>query len=774
MSKYVQKPAAELYITRPDRTVVRFVKPQATNSVQTKTNGKEIVDEDMRVVAECAPYTASFNNLLAEVRPNENPLRFVALVHDRMIAEGVPMNIATYNHLMKRVVRFTEGPIFDLYNELKEEGMKPNSSVRPDLETYRLLFRACERGAQYSKAFILYQQMRDIFHIVPDTITYNTLLGYCAAVGDVAQASYFMQEMRDNGVPQDTNSYNCYMSALVGNTPYEETLKAFYEIADHNLKPSNRTYNTVIKAARVHNDYNRAFQLFEEMKKKGLLPDVMTYNNLLWICEQRLDYVKGTGQYAKETRTQAQLSEGKSALCELAVTLIAEMVSIGVSPNTFSYNKVLSIMLDCRDYRIFSIYQKILSSYDSDKAAAGKTSTSGNSVMNSRLQNPLELAMACEDPQSDGAIGALGVHPNLLTYKLIIRAFNCMGYSAQCKNLYEHMKVKGVHMDHEMGLILLRTCKTMKDKEWAQYIINDAATQILLIDTELYNAYIDVLAACGDASLVSEFEMMCMGINEFGAKADVGTYNAMLRGYLNLDEVNKGIALYARMRSPYSDVVPNDETFVIMTELYGAMHDADFPTSEIESIVNQKIPIGIEVYHGLMRLYASLCDTRIEELFSSLRDGTNVDPLMPPRPKIDLECYAILMRYYFNLKKMDRALGIFDDLKKSNTLEPTAEVYDILFDMYSVEKDTRALVSLFDDARMHSVKLSLPMYNKLIETFVDSSQSAFVFDIAADMKLNRVPPSEETMAIFIGSANGRAILSKLIARDAFYSQKMVR
>ncbi|CCD21653.1 hypothetical protein, conserved, partial [Trypanosoma vivax Y486] len=340
------KAAAEVYIKRPDGTETRIVRRKKDASQQRQNISACKKDEDRESVAACPPYTASFNALLKE-RNEKNSRVLVNAVLERMHAEAIPLNVITYNLLMERVVGASDDIIFHLYEEIKENAMRSNSSVQPDLTTYQLLFRACERKGQYHRAFHLYMQMREFSHIVPDPSTYDTLLGFCAAVKDVAQALFFMEEMKNKGVAPNVNTYNCLMNVLKEKEPYEETLRVFHRMTECGIKPTVRTYNTISSAALKHGDYELAFQLFEEMKKKGVLPDVVTYNTLLCLVKHHLDYVLGQNAHKHLRRTAEQRKEGSKTIAELAMTLFRELESMNLTPNTFTFNELLDILILC-------------------------------------------------------------------------------------------------------------------------------------------------------------------------------------------------------------------------------------------------------------------------------------------------------------------------------------------------------------------------------------------------------------------------------------------
>lgn len=365
---FLPPPPAELIIQQPDKTEKRFVRNER-NNVHSCVNGSasDAPDRLCRLVLDCPPYTASFNDLLKysdAAKTVDEQRRLALLVHARMHHEVIPLNVITYNALIQLVVHCNDETIFKFYEEFKDVSLHENNSIQPDLVTFENLFRACERGSLFQRAFVLYQQMRHLFHLTPGVSVYNTLLGFCTASKDVAQATYLVSEMKQNGVELDVSTYNSFLTVLVNTAPYAEMLRLFNEMNDHNLRPTSRIFNTMLLAARAQNDYDRAFQLFEEMKKKGVIPDLTTYNHLLCMCEQRLDTIFGEGRYAHVRRSHAQRYRGARAMAELVLTLLAQMRDMAVEPNTMTYNTVLSILLRCRDHRIFDVYRDVQRAYD--------------------------------------------------------------------------------------------------------------------------------------------------------------------------------------------------------------------------------------------------------------------------------------------------------------------------------------------------------------------------------------------------------------------------
>ncbi|CAD2216318.1 Pentacotripeptide-repeat region of PRORP/Pentatricopeptide repeat domain/PPR repeat family/PPR repeat, putative [Angomonas deanei] len=678
-----------------------------------------------------------------------------------MIREGIPLNTVTYNLLMKRLIPFKDSPIFSLYEELKGEGMKKNSSVRPDLETYRILFRACERSASYNRTFLLYQQMKEIFNVIPDTSMYNSLLGYCAAVKDVAQATYFIDEMKENGVEKDSNTYNCFMSVLVDSAPYEETLKMFREMSDNpQTAPTLRTYNTVLKAARVNDDYDRAFQIFEEMKRKGVLPDIVTYNTLLWLCEQRLDYICARGSYSKLRRTEEQKRQGKTALVELVLVLFSDIKSMHLQPNTFSYNKIFCVLYQCEDFRVFTLYDQMCASVKSANAKKEKGEYSGG----------VEDIFSAVDPQENCSILSNTLYLNKETFLIMIKANLHLGYPERCKPLAQvEMAKSNVHVDREMATVLWEVCEVVKDKEWADAILEELKQRGVLIDVKLYNYYLSVLSAVGDPIVFKYFDEMKVGIHSLGSAPDAETYNVILRACINESSLEKGFGVWENLTNPYASVKPNNESYCLFVHLCEMKKDTDQPLKLLQSLIEQtKVDNGEggdklvseKVLHRVLRLLCHLSDKQLETLFEEVKEHKVAE-----LPLATVETYSIAMKYYLQKGNEDMVQKLFNEIKSSNVLDVNLESYEVMLDMLYGRKDQKGLKRVFESAQVSNVKLNVKMYNKLIETAAAFENEGFAFDIIQDMKLRQIRMGESTMSVLLSSAFGRKILSDALKRN---------
>ncbi|CCW62782.1 unnamed protein product [Phytomonas sp. EM1] len=778
-----KRPPAELIIQRPDGTQTRFVRRVKTVKAPTQTPVADEIDDDYNDVMNTPLYTTSFNILLEEKVVVKNPTRFVKLVYQRMQTEGVPLDTKTYNLLMKHVVSLTDNLVFELYEKLKEEGTKENCSVQPDIETFRLLFCACERSAQYQRAFLFCQQMMELFGITLDRPLCNTLLGFCAAVQDVAQATYFFEVMKEHNVPPDVNTYNCFISVLAGSAPYAEITRVFHEMCENGIKPTKRTYNTMLKAARFHDDYEGAFQLFEEMKKKGFIPDIITYNLLLWVCQQRLDYVLGRGRYAHIRRTIEQHRNGLKYLAQLVFALLNEMEEILVTPNTFSFNKILTILLECGDVRLFKVFQTVSATYPDGRArkneAARKEQGGSGGSPRGVVAKPtksaaevLDEAMCEESLQKEGCISARCAQPNLVTYKTVLKACLKFGILDQPAMLYQQLQSYALTIDKELITLLWEVCERMKNKAWADALLTEALQASLLVETNFFNKYLEVLLAVDDDEFYTMTEAMKGKVNAYGAKANTRTYNLILKSYIKRHQPEVGLRLFREeMCELYASAQPDDESYCLVLELHNLMRDTRMATKLIEDCLEANVKLGITVFEELLRIYAENDDERIEEWFNRLNPRgseaqSSAAPPNPLIPKISLKCFATMMAYCYKRGEEKRVKKLFIELKTHHTMEADESIYSILFKTHGAKKDTKAMIAAFEEARINGIQLDTEMYNTVLAPFVEA-RDPFVFEVLSDMKLNGVQAETSTFALFLDSQSGRDLLKAGIARKLF-------
>lgn len=171
--------------------------------------------------------------------------------------------------------------------------------------------------------------------VIPNTVTWSSLISACANAGLVEQAIVLFDEMLQAGVQPNSQCFNILLHACVEACQFDRAFRLFQcwkergfqqTITDDNLnsagkfvavderrvplrpyshltvrvpfRPTTSTYNIMMKACGT--DYYRAKALMDEMKTFGLSPNHISWSILINICGV-LGNVRGAIQVSNST-----------------------------------------------------------------------------------------------------------------------------------------------------------------------------------------------------------------------------------------------------------------------------------------------------------------------------------------------------------------------------------------------------------------------------------------------------------------------------------------
>ncbi len=738
----------------------------ASHRKKPDTTSTRIVDSDKEAVERCAPYTASFNHLLSEL-PKRRNKHVVLLIMERMKAERIPLDQTTYNLLLEKVVDLPDDIAFTIYEQFKEDSLKDDAVVRPDLYTFHLMMRACERNSDYKTAFHLYAQMKELFGLYPDLALYNTLIGYCAPLNDQLTASFIVEEMRDRCIDLDVHTYNCLMNVF-SQSSYEVNLQMFEDMVKRKIRPNRRTYNTLMEACQKAGDYDRAFQFFEELKKEGLTPDVTTYNVLITMCRDRLDYVFGVGKHSSERRTKEQRETGMKAVAELSMALFGEMEDIQVFPNTYTYNALLAVLGRCLDRQVFEVFDQMKNDNRSAHQAqlladaGGSLSWTTENALGSQ-SSALTLQsggtdLVSVDPSlddlNDARIAGVGVAPNLETYTTMIEASERLGENERAHNYFAELKAnKHIKLNKYVYIKMMDVCSIKSEKQTAFRLFDEAETQGIPQDTQLYNALMNVLAECSDPGIEGVFERLKSDKKGLGIKPDQDSYNILLKAYYKMKNSVQAFAVYKEMSSPGCPIKPDVVTYGILLDVCAMKRDVKLASELILDLKARNVTPSISTYCRLMNVFVQANDPGIATVFEDIKQHG---------PKPNLEAYTVLLTFYQN-NNDEQILQVFADMKKAG-VDPDLNSYNIMMNYCAAIVDSHRATKFFEELKVRGLNADIHTYNALIAVFAPTPGHQFVFKVFDEMAECNIAPDSTTFAILGKHPAGRKYLASMTTK----------
>ncbi|KAJ4787559.1 pentatricopeptide (PPR) repeat protein [Rhynchospora pubera] len=232
----------------------------------------------------------------------------VMLLH-KMPKLGTMPNVFSYNILIKGLLSYGKT---DLALQLFFKMVKIGGECEPDVITYTTIIDGLSKERDFTKAFVLYQQMY-YMRVIPDIVTYNSLInGFCKN-GALDRAMELLHSMKSEGHKPNVVTYSSLIDGMCKNGEIKRAMELLHSMKSEGHKPDVVTYNSLIDALCKNGQIKRAMVLLHSMKSGGHEPDVVTYSILIdTLC--------------------------KNGEIERAMELLHRMKSEGHEPDVVTYN----------------------------------------------------------------------------------------------------------------------------------------------------------------------------------------------------------------------------------------------------------------------------------------------------------------------------------------------------------------------------------------------------------------------------------------------------
>ncbi|RVW98730.1 Pentatricopeptide repeat-containing protein, chloroplastic [Vitis vinifera] len=232
--------------------------------------------------------------------------------------------------------------------------------------TYNILLKGYCEQLQIDKAKELVREMVDDEGIVPDVVSYNTLIDGCILVDDSAGALAYFNEMRARGIAPTKISYTTLMKAFALSGQPKLANKVFDEmLRDPRVKVDLVAWNMLVEAHCRLGLVEEAKKTVQRMRENGFYPNVATYGSLangialarkpgeallLWNEVKERCVVKEEGENSKSSPPPLKPDEGlldtladicvRAAFFRKALEIVACMEENGIPPNKSKYTRI--------------------------------------------------------------------------------------------------------------------------------------------------------------------------------------------------------------------------------------------------------------------------------------------------------------------------------------------------------------------------------------------------------------------------------------------------
>uniref|UniRef100_A0A6U3C7J8 Pentacotripeptide-repeat region of PRORP domain-containing protein n=1 Tax=Lotharella globosa TaxID=91324 RepID=A0A6U3C7J8_9EUKA len=292
-------------------------------------------------------------------------------------------NIGSYNTIISACSGVKEAlSIFSL--------MANNTSIVPDAITYNTLIHKCSIFGAWEKTVMLVRQMRTA-SIDPDMRTYNSIINGFKHSGQWRRATAMLDFIEKKlGLRCDTVSYNSAMGACLHERKGYEAMRLFQQMGTRRIRRDIISFSTVIAAQAVEGRWREALGVFKSMRDEiGGKPSAIPYNSMIHAYGRARMWEEARALFETMTRervnpTLVSYSSLINAYCltnnwSQAIETYEEMKRVGIQPTAVTFTPLVKIirLLDrqralqlTRDMNTVALYPRILDLMPNDVDAA--------------------------------------------------------------------------------------------------------------------------------------------------------------------------------------------------------------------------------------------------------------------------------------------------------------------------------------------------------------------------------------------------------------------
>lgn len=233
----------------------------------------------------------------------------------------------------------------------------------PRQMAFTSLMQIAGKSKQTDKAVAIFEAMKEISTLKPNTFSYTALISALARVGDWRRAEEYFKEMKDvakadANVSPNRVTFSSMISVYDKANKFDMAIKTYKEQLDAKIQPDLITYASILTACQRAGNVKHAVEIMKAMHSNGLVGPLQLYNNLLAECSEDWESaleILAAMQQAEVTATSSTLNLAMIPLYagdqkDHAVFLMKKADDMGLKMSASFYDMVLGLCSDHGDF----------------------------------------------------------------------------------------------------------------------------------------------------------------------------------------------------------------------------------------------------------------------------------------------------------------------------------------------------------------------------------------------------------------------------------------
>eukprot|EP00933_Yihiella_yeosuensis_P080399 TRINITY_DN93808_c0_g1_i1.p1 TRINITY_DN93808_c0_g1~~TRINITY_DN93808_c0_g1_i1.p1 ORF type:complete len:877 (-),score=223.62 TRINITY_DN93808_c0_g1_i1:386-3016(-) len=226
----------------------------------------------------CLINTVIYSMILKGYAMTKKYNRVRSLYHE-MTARGIPCNTIAYNTMLNALAlcgQMQEVP------ELLAHMKNANPPLVPDVITFSTIIKGYCMAGEVDKSLDLLQEMRSSQNIKPDEVMYNSLLDGCAKQNRLETALELLEEMKASGVIPSNYTLSIVCKLMGRSKQVDQAVAIVDSISnEYGFKPNIQVYTCLIQACIYNRKLAKALCLHDKIVDEAICcPDEKTYSSM--------------------------------------------------------------------------------------------------------------------------------------------------------------------------------------------------------------------------------------------------------------------------------------------------------------------------------------------------------------------------------------------------------------------------------------------------------------------------------------------------------------
>ena len=138
-----------------------------------------------------------------------------------------------------------------------------NHGIRPDIICCTAAVSACAMATQWQRAFAVFDSVRQVYTLVPDLVSYNSLMFASSNAGSWQLSTCIIEDMGMRRIKPDRISYNTLLTSFEKGAQWERALRLLKKMPRLQVSPDVISYSASICACAHRGLWERAWAMCE-------------------------------------------------------------------------------------------------------------------------------------------------------------------------------------------------------------------------------------------------------------------------------------------------------------------------------------------------------------------------------------------------------------------------------------------------------------------------------------------------------------------------------